>query len=267
MHYRDADDEYFKIVSAEMVGLFTTPSPTEFPNTYRAFSGFCAKTNALKTALFDMVDANNPYAFNALFRCFCEHYLKFTYIWVRFCSEKTDEAGTEYFAFCGATEARDYVSALQTAEKLVDNDVSIDIENAIASMYPATVGMSLREIDVKSGQFKYRAILRFLKATAPNMVSSQTPFLAAIVPNYATLSSFVHGGPYTDMDMVSYSKPEALEECEERAGLAFLMAASVFMMSAAAVAREHRQHLSIAPRVYNVVKRFTASEHEAKPND
>lgn len=267
MNYKDADDEYFEIVSAEMVGLFTNPGTTEFPNTYRAFSGFCVKTNALKTALFDMVDANNPYAFNALFRCFCEHYLKFTYIWVRFCSEKTDDAGSEYFAFCGATEAREYVSALQTAEKLVGNNVVADIDDAIASMYPGTAGISRRDVEAKSGQFKYRAILRFLQTTVPSMLSSQAPFLAAIVPNYATLSSFVHGGPYTDMDMLSYSEPEALDECKERAALSFLMAASVFMMSAAAVAREHRQHLSIAPRVYDVVRRFTASESEAESKE
>jgi len=267
MHYKDADTEYFEIVEAEMVGLFTKPGITKFPNTYRAFSGFCAKTNALKTALFDMAEANNPYAFNALFRCFCEHYLKFMYLWVRFCTEKTDDASTEYFDFCGSTEARDYVSALQAAEKLIDNDIAADINDAISFMYPATTGMTQREIDAKSGQFKYRAILRFLKTAAPDLLNSQTPFLAAIVPNYATLSSFVHGGPYTDMDMLSYANPKALEECEERAGLAFMMAASVFMMSAAAVAREHRQHLSVAPRIYDIVKRFAASDAKFASKD
>jgi len=265
MHYREADDEYFEIVAAEMVGLFAKPGTTEFPSTYRAFAGFCAKTNSLKTALFDMVDSNNPYAFNALFRCFCEHYLKFTYIWVRFCSEKTDVAGSDYFDFCGASEARDYVAALQAAEKLVGDFVGGDAEKAIASMYPATVGMSQKEIEAKAGQFKYRSILRFLRTAAPEMVSTQTPFLVSIVPEYATLSSFVHGGPYTDMDMGTYSQPEALKECEERAGLAFMMAASVFMMSAAAVAREHPQHLSIAPRVLEIINRFIEAEDEEPP--
>jgi hypothetical protein len=264
MHYKDADSEYFEIVAEEMRRLFTEPGTTDFPNTYKAFYGFCAKTNSLKTALFDMVDVNNPYAFNALLRCLCEHYLKFIYIWVRFCEEKTDEAGVEYFAFCGATEAREYASALQTAEKLVDNDVHADVDEAIASMYPTTAGMSQKEVETKSGQFKYRAILRFLKKAAPEMVSAQTPFLAAIIPNYATLSSFVHGGPYTDIDMLSYSGPEALQECEERAGLAFLMTASVFMMAAAAVAREHLQHQPVAPRVYDIIKRFTASNAKDK---
>src|SRR6266850_7075933 len=40
MHYKEADDEYFAIVSSEMVKLFTQPGATDFPNTYRAFSGF-----------------------------------------------------------------------------------------------------------------------------------------------------------------------------------------------------------------------------------
>jgi hypothetical protein len=71
--------------------------------------GFCAKTTALKTAMFDMIDSNNPYAFKALFRCYCEHYLKFTYIFVRFASEKSDDVGREYFSYSGAIESRDYL--------------------------------------------------------------------------------------------------------------------------------------------------------------
>lgn len=257
MHYRDADNAYFEIIEAEMPGLFTKPGITNFPETYRAFLGFCAKTNSLKTALFDMVDSNNPYAFNALFRCLCEHYLKFLYIFVRFTKEKTDAAGTEYFSFCGAVEARDYASAIQMAEALLGNDLVGNVDSAIAQLYPAATDLSHRELEAASNQFKYRAILRFLQSEVPAMIAAQRPFLAAIVPEYALLSSFVHGGPYTDMELYSYAEPKALAECEERAEIAFLMASSVFMMSAAAVSREHRQHAAIAGRVKAVIDRVT----------
>ena len=56
MHYREADDAYFEIVTAEMTGLFVSTEATQYPETRRAFIGFCAKTNSLKTALFDMIE-------------------------------------------------------------------------------------------------------------------------------------------------------------------------------------------------------------------
>ena len=94
------------------------------------------------------------------------------------------------------------------------------------------------------------------------MITAETPFLAMIVPQYALLSSFVHGGPYTDLELYSYAEPEALADCEQRAEIAFLMAASVFMMSAAAISREHRQHAAVAGRVKAVIDGFTKRHDE-----
>jgi len=67
--------------------------------------------------MFDMVESGNPYAFKAL-RCYCEHYLKFTYIFVRFLKENSDDVGREYFSYCGAIESRDYLNAVVLAEGL-----------------------------------------------------------------------------------------------------------------------------------------------------
>lgn len=59
------------------------------------------------------------------------------------------------------------------------------------------------------------------------------------------------------MELYSYAVPKALAECEERAGIAFLMAASVFIMSVAAISREHPQHAAVAGRIKAVIDRFT----------
>lgn len=257
MHYREADKKYFEIVQRELRNLFLSTNSTVFPETCRAFMGFCAKTNSLKSGLFDAVESDNPYVFNALFRCLCEHYLKFLYIWVRFASEKTDEVALDYFSCCGAVEARDYLGSIQLAEKLLGNEVSGNVYQAIAKLYPRAASLSNRELEAASGQFKYRAILRYLHKAVPEMIASQRPFLAHIVPAYALLSSFVHGGPYSDMELYSYADPKVIAECEERAGVAFMMAASVFMMSAAAISREFPQNIAIAGRVQEVLDEFT----------
>jgi len=257
MHYYDADDAYFKIVDTDGPTLFGSMEQTTFPNTYRAMFGFCAKTNSLKTAMFDSIESNNPYAFKILFRCLCEHYLKFMYIWFRFVSEKTDTIGTEYFSFCGAIEAQDYVSAMSIAENLLGNSVTVDIKHAIEQIYPEAAKLSQRELEDKSNQFKYRAILRTFATTSVRFLSKEHPFLAKIIPTYALLSSFVHGGPYADMEMAEFSKPSALEECEHNAGIAFLITASIFMFTATAVAQEKPELASISAKVKKVIKQFT----------
>jgi hypothetical protein len=256
MHYRDADDAYFKIVEADGPKLFGSIKQSVFPNTYRAMFGFCVKTNSLKTAMFDSIESNNPYAFKILFRCFCEHYLKFMYIWARFVKEKSDAIGIEYYSFCGAIEAQDYVSAISMAECLLGNAAVTDVKQAIASLYPEAAKLTKRELDQKSNQFKYRSILRSLAEESFEFVTKERPFLAQIVPAYALLSSFVHGGPYTDMEMADYSEPKVLADCEAEVEVVFMMVASVFMLSAAAVSREQPEFSVIAANVSRILKEF-----------
>lgn len=258
MAYIEADDEYFELVKKHNSALISMAGKSEFPQTCRAMLVFTIKMNSLKTAMFDMVDSNNPYAFKLLFRCFCEHYLRFTYIFIRFLSEKTDDAGEDYYSFCGAVEAMDYVAAIKSAEALLGNELVGDIRNALTQLYPQTESMSMRQIETESAKFKYKAILRFLNETAPSLIDKERPFLAQIIPAYALLSSFVHGGPYTEMEMLTYSRPEALENCEEDAGLVFVMTASAFAFSAMAMSREFPSCSGIATEVLDCIKRFLA---------
>jgi hypothetical protein len=257
--YAEADELVFEVVR-DGTPMFATVSQTAFPQTYRAMFGFCAKTNALKTAMFDQVESNNPYAFKALFRCFSEHYLKFTYIFVRFLRERSDDVGREYYSYCGAIESRDYLNALVLAERLVGNDLVGDIRNALATVYPDVGTLSTADLEAASAKFRYRSILRFLSSGESPFLSKHAPFLAGIVPSYAELSSFVHGGPWSDLDMQSYSGPEALQKCQEHAKLAFLMTASVFMFTAMAVSREFPAHGALASRTKAILDKFQARD-------
>lgn len=89
MNYREADDQIFAIVQKHAPDIFGASIKTAYPQTLRALAMFCAKGNSLKTGMFDAVDSNNPYAFRVLYRSFCEHYLRFTYLWVRMSQPET----------------------------------------------------------------------------------------------------------------------------------------------------------------------------------
>lgn len=265
MDYRDADDEYFELVEQHGDELFAVVKRTEFPKTYGALLGFVVKTNSLKTAMFDMVDSNNPYAFKALFRCFCDHYIKFIYLFIRFLDENTDAVGDDYFNLCGAAEMLEYLDSIRVSQALIGNELTLETEKAIHKLYPRAAGMSKRQLSEASAKFKYRAILRFLNEAVPGIISQERPFLATIIPSYALLSSFVHGGPWSDRDMYIYVGEEALEDCERQAGFAFAMTASVLMFAVMAVGREHREFLPLAAQVNDILRRFLsqASSHDA----
>ncbi|UEO00424.1 hypothetical protein A9R16_003205 [Acidiferrobacter thiooxydans] len=158
--YLQIDSDFFSIVDKEGPALFATIKTTAFPTTYRALFGFCAKTNSLKTAMFDMIESNNPYAFKALFRCYCEHYLKFLYLFTRFTCEASDAVGTEYFSYCGAQEVREYAGAIKMAEGLLGTTVRIDIEAVLADMYPLAVRLSTSDLAAASNKFKSSIVTR-----------------------------------------------------------------------------------------------------------
>lgn len=259
MDYQAADDEYFELVEQHGDEFFAVIRRTAFPKTYGALLGLVVKTNSLKTAMFDMVDSNNPYAFKALFRCFCDHYIKFIYLFIRFLNEKTDDVGDEYFNLCGASEMLEYLESIRMSQALIGNEITLKAEKAIHELYPRAAGMSRRQLSEASAKFKYRAILRFLNEAAPGIISQERPFLATIVPSYALLSSFVHGGPWSDRDMRSYAGEEALADCERQAGFVFAMTASVLMFSAMVVSREHKEFLPLASKVNAIMRKYLSN--------
>ena len=60
----------------------------------------------------------------------------------------------------------------------------------------------------------------------------------------------------------TYSRPEALDGCKERAELAFMMTASVFMFTALAVSREFPVHGQLVGRT-KAVDRFSKHTNDA----
>ena len=261
MDYREADDQVFAIVEEHRAAVFGAGFETKFPQTLRAMSMFCAKANSLKTAMFDAIDSNNAYAFRVLYRSFCEHYLRFMYLWVRMTKEKSDEVGKEYYSYCGAVEALDYGNSLKMAEGLIGNDVAVNFSDAIQKLYPEAANLSKKQLEEYSGKFKYRAILRYLANEDIRFVSSKTPFLSAILPAYALYSSFVHGGPYTDLEMFEYAKPETLETCEADLEVIVMMNATIFMMTSMAVTFAKGEKIDhVGGKVNKILRRFSTEK-------
>jgi hypothetical protein len=265
MDYRAADDVYFELLQEQGTPMFEKIRTTAFPQTYRVMFAFCARTNFLKAAMFDMIDSDNPYAFNALFRCFCEHYLKFTYVFVRFLVEKSDAVGREYSAFCGAREIRQYAAAVVDAEKLIGNEIVAELSGFLEKYFPDAAHISSEQLKRESSKFEYRSILKFL-SQHPAVLGPQNTALAHILPKYARLSSFIHGGPASEREMYMHSIDDALGACQKDAELVFVMTASVLLFTAMAVGREYPEHLKLAANVDAVIKGARHAAGEEAPD-
>lgn len=258
MDYKELDDKVFAVVEEHGTEVFTSGLKSEYSYTLRAMAMFCGKANSLKTGMFDAIENNNPYAFRVLYRVFAEHYLKFIYLWVRMSLEKTDAVGKEYYSYCGAVEALDYMSALKMAESLLGNEVTANFMEAIGEMYPDAAKLSRKELEEQSGKFKYRTILRFLAGEKVGFVSRKQPFLSAIVPAYALYSSFVHGGPYTDLEMFEYENPKTLESCESDMEVVVMMNSTMFMLTSMAVTFAKGEKVDhIGDKVNSLLRRFS----------
>jgi hypothetical protein len=260
MDYQEADSRVFNIIEESRDSLDAVARETQYKKTYRAMLAFAAKAASLKLALFDLLESENAYAFNVVFRSLCEHYVKFMYIWVRFLSEGSDTVGEEYYTYCGASELIDYANAFKKAEDILGRKLVVDYEKFLHEIMPITGGMNLSDVRRKSDQFRYREIIRYVAAHIPEIASTQCQFLVTIIPRYAELSSFVHGGPATDQMMLALVSEDGLDQCRRDASFAFFMYASIAMFAVAAMSREFPSLCSTTGRINTVIQEYFRSE-------
>lgn len=262
MDYHQADELLFSVIE-ECEGSFAKAlHETQFPRTYIALLLLMEKAATLKVAMYDLLDELNIYPFKVVFRSYCEHYLKFLYIWHRFLNEKSDDVGRDYYTYCGAREMFEYARAFKTAHGILGQDVIVKYSEFVHKMVPGLDNISRKELEEKSDSFSYRNIIRYIADKAPQLVNEQCQFLVTIIPKYAYLSAYVHGGPSSDRIMDELSSDAGLESAREEASVVFMMNASILIFIAMAMSREFPSLSEIAGRANYVIKQYLKSSNE-----
>lgn len=181
-------------------------------STAKVLSSLVDGLERLKDGILDLAEAGNLYAVNALFRVFLEHMLKTLGIFQRATQEKTDDFANAYVKTI-FKEAADYKKALTAAGLTLDNP-----EQYILHPWFEEAGkLKPGELDELARPFHYKKLIGTINAsygfTQPNVLSK-------IVPNFAELSGFVHGGPSTQLIMDAHAHPVAkAARLEQVAGL------------------------------------------------
>lgn len=194
-----------------------------------ALVSLVAKTEFLKNAILDIAETDNVYSIKILFRSLLEHFLKSQYLFTRHISEKTDAAGEEYYLFCDLIEDVNMLSAHNKVAKIVSPDTrELKAFETIREREPNLAQLSNDDIRQKANQFTYKRMVEFLLAQYyKDSTLSTSNFLLSILPKYAELSSFVHGGPASDKYVGLTQNEERNRETLELAQLALLMATHV----------------------------------------
>lgn len=242
---RGKNDEYFEIVQKIMPVFFEFSKQCQHKKTFLALLSFHTHLSTLKNALIDLSEENNIYSIKALYRIFLEHWLKGTYVWVRYTKEKTDDVGIEYNSLGRIGEELKYGNSIKQVSAILDAETkNLDVWDMLCKYDP-----NLRKLDKKDAinnikKFEYKSIAKYL-------VDNKAPgadWIGIIIPEYSELSSFVHGGPGASDQYSSTLYNKQFEEYQGMIRFAFntcrTFAYSVFVLMFKDLSKEEKEKIT-----------------------
>ncbi len=180
-----------------------------------------SKTEQVIILMEDIIRTKNTYTAQILLRSLIEHFLIGFYVFLRVRIDKTDDVGDEYYDF------------YQNSEYLKQETYSIQIENIqnrLSEKIDATRLKqkfphlnNLEQKDLESYHFEgnkfanLKNIGKFLIENGDFEPKLQpiTTKLVDLIDLYNYLSSYVHGGPFAEHELLEMNKSE-IEEFERK---------------------------------------------------
>lgn len=178
---------------------------SKFPTSAKALTMYSLKLQYLSNSINLCKDTEDYYSLCILFRSLLEHYFRHLYIYSRALKENSDEVGMEYYGkLKGHEDMCSLISNLSLNKKLSG-------EKPIWSLS----GEQNKNLDKVGQKFKINSILAYLNEGIGEDNEIQTiskEFFNKYSQYYATLSSFVHGGPFAEKYIEMYSKNKSGKE-------------------------------------------------------
>ena len=242
---REKNDEYFEVVQKIMPVFFEFSKHCQHKKTFLALLSFHTHLSTLKNALIDLSEENNIYSMKALYRIFLEHWLKGTYIWVRYTKEKTDDVGIEYNSLGRIGEELKYGNSIKQVSAILDAETkNLDVWDTLCKYDPNLRKLDKKDIIRNIKTFEYKSIAKYL-------VDNKAPgadWIGIIIPEYSELSSFVHGGPGASDQYSSTLYNKQFEEYQGMIRFAFntcrAFAYSVFVLMFKDLSNEEKEKIT-----------------------
>ncbi len=209
LDFDDAFHETFDEVGNRFIPIIKT---SDYPNTIRTLIGLMASANSVKLGIYDLAEESEThlYVIKILHRTLIEHYLKFYYILFRFLNEKTDEVGIEYRKSSYINETFSLINASSASISIAGSTAESQVIKKLKKKYPEfeIPKKELNEIILK---WKHRSIVKYIKKYT-NIIQNEKSYILKIIPEYAELSSFIHGGTFAEEYYHSVFESGKLEE-------------------------------------------------------
>lgn len=194
----DFDDELHE--KFEEIGNRYTPVFTSsiYLNTATTLMGLMGSANSVKLGIYDLAEAcdTHLYVIKILHRTVIEHYLKFYYILLRFINEKTDDVGLEYRKYSKISETLAFVNALSTSTAVDGKPDDNAVLKKLRNEYPE-YDISKKELNEITFKWKHRSIVKYIKKNI-DIIQDEKSFMLKLIPEFAELSSFIHGGVFAE---------------------------------------------------------------------
>jgi hypothetical protein len=178
---------------------------SKFPRSAKALTMYSLKLQYLNNSINQCKETGDYYSLCVLFRALLEHYFRHLYIYSRALKESSDEVGIEYY---GKLKGHEDLCFLRSNISL---NTKLTGEKSIWSLG----GDQNKNLNEVAENFKINNILSYLSddiGEDKEMKAISKDFFNKYSRHYATLSSFVHGGPFAEKYMEMYSKDKTGKE-------------------------------------------------------
>lgn len=211
---------------SEKLALVLTES--QAPITSFSLMGLLATINSIKLGMYDLIEKcdTHLYVVKILHRSLIEQFLRFQYLFSRYINEKNDDVGLEYRKYSRISEVLAYINASSVASNMVGKTTEEIVLKKLKKDFPE-FSISKKELDSITNRWKHRSIIKYLKSNCKLTENKGGDYILKLIPEYAELSSFVHGGTsaeeYYNASMSEDSlKEQMLSEAEEACMVAAL---------------------------------------------
>lgn len=186
---------------------------SSYPNTISSFVRLITSSDQIKDSILYLAEKGELYSIHILYRSLIEQLLKTQYIFIRFNEESDDTCGTEFIEIY---DLYDKILVGKSWHKLIElkenrkfkKEQMMDIFKEVNEDF---IKYPPEKIESVAKQFRFNDLLLWFYKNAEKMNKESYNEILYLIPEYAELSSIVHGHPSAFNHLPRYENENQLD--------------------------------------------------------
>lgn len=222
------------------------------PNTAKSLLRFVKKIEGIKEGITNVADQGDLYTSRILLRCLFEHEIVAFYIWTKYRIENNDDCGTQYYVDYFVSEQlkkEGFDLKVEGMLKNIKNNNNFENLKKKVSFLEKATQQDIEKAHRSGNQFDISKIAHYLNHEMP----SNDPFaqihknvIIDALNKYNYLSSYVHGGPSSEISVFeNYSKDKIENELQSAKEFAMIGSRLIMEFLIMLLADEHQKYAEL----------------------